>query len=293
VHAAQAIQDGDYDHPLEVAGRDEVAFLARTFDEMRIALRKHMDHLRNLDQMKSNFIAVAGHELKTPLTVISGFNDMIVSGLLGEIPEKVRETTELIQRRLQDLNRLVENILDMSRFDQGLNVFERTAVDLRDIASEAMRRRQDDLEGRELAIAADFTAEPCPVEGDPPRLRQALAHLIDNAVRFTPDGGRVDIVVRRDDDRVLLAVRDTGIGIPAGELDWIFDKVYEVGDVLHHSSGRLAFGSRGLGMGLALCKAIVEGHAGRLRVKSAVGLGSEFTIELPAGAAVPELVGVG
>jgi len=290
VDAARELQKGNFSAPLAARGADEVAFLAQSFAEMRQSLHRHMEHLRNLDQMKSNFIAVAGHELKTPLTVISGFNEMIVNGMMGEVPEKVQETTQLIQKRLQDLNRLVENILDMSRFEQGLHEFRMAEVDLRELAADAVRRREGDLAGRDLRFVAERGAEPCRVHADPERFMQAILHLLDNAVRFTPDGGRITVATRREEDRVLLSVRDTGIGIPAGELDWIFDKVYEIGDIMNHSSGRSQFGSRGMGMGLALAKAIVEGHGGEIRVRSAPNAGSEFTIGLPAviTAAAPE-----
>jgi signal transduction histidine kinase len=282
VTAAHELERGNYAVPVEARGSDEITFLARSFDEMRLSLQKHMEHLRNLDQMKSNFIALAGHELKTPLTVISGFNEMIGSGMMGAVPEKVRETTELIQRRLVGLNRLVEDILDMSRFEQGMCEFEFTQVDLCSLAAQVLERRRGDLEGRELLLETELPAAPCWVRADPRRLAQAASHLIDNAVRFTPDGGRVTVSVCGTEGGFRIQVRDTGIGIPASEVDWIFDKVYEVGDVLNHSSGRLRFGSHGLGLGLALAKAIVEGHHGTLRVQSALGAGSEFSIELPA-----------
>jgi signal transduction histidine kinase len=285
VEAARELQKGNFSAPLAARGADEVAFLAQSFAEMRQSLHRHMEHLRNLDQMKSNFIAIAGHELKTPLTVIAGFNEMIVNGMMGEVPEKVRETTQLIQKRLQDLNRLVENILDMSRFEQGLHEFRLAEVDLRELATDAVHRREADLGGRELRFTVERSKEACRVHADPERLLQAILHLLDNAVRFTPDGGRISVAVRPDGDRHLLTVRDTGVGIPANELDWIFDKVYEVGDIMNHSSGRSQFGSRGLGMGLALAKAIVEGHGGDIRVRSAPNAGSEFTIGLPAASA--------
>ena len=282
VGAAHELQKGNYTAPLEARGTDEVAFLTRSFAEMRSSLHSHMEHLRNLDQMKSNFIALAGHELKTPLTAISGFNEMIASGMMGEIPEKVQETTQLIQKRLQELNRLVEKILDMSRFEQGLYQFQLATIDLREIAQDALQSRENDLEGRELRFDLELAGQPCRVRADASRLRQAILHLLDNAVRFTPDGGHVALAVWTAGDLAHVAVRDTGIGIAAKDLVWIFDKVYEVGSVLNHSSGRLQFGSRGLGMGLALAKAIVQGHGGKIRVRSALGAGSEFTVELPA-----------
>jgi signal transduction histidine kinase len=280
VAAARELQAGNYEHPLVPSGADEVSFLARAFDEMRQALRRNVEHLRSVDRMKSNFITLAGHELKTPLTVISGFNDMLVSGLMGELPEKVQETTQLIQRRLQDLNRLVENILDMTRFEQGLNALQRIEIDLREIAADVVQKRRGNLEGRVVALELEQSARPCRVFVDADRMRQALGHLVDNAVRFTQDGGRVDVAVRQDAARARIVVRDTGVGIAPSDIDWIFERSPEMNDILHHMSGRLQFGSRGLGVGLTLCKAIVTAHGGELRVRSAVGAGSEFTIEL-------------
>lgn len=282
VAAASELQKGNYDHPLQPDGADEVAFLGRSFAAMRRSLQAHVEHLESLDQMKSNFIALAGHELKTPLTVISGFNEMIVSGGMGEVPESIRETTQLIQGRLQDLNRLVENILDMSRFEQGLYEFQVEDADLAQIARDAVGKRRVQALERNLALRAGLPVEAWPARVDRCRIEQAILHLLDNAIRFTPDGGTIHVDLQEAGDQMLLAVRDTGIGIPANELPWIFDKAYEVGDVMHHSSGRHQFGSRGFGMGLALCKAIVEGHGGEVRVKSVLGRGSEFTLVFPA-----------
>jgi signal transduction histidine kinase len=139
---------------------------------------------------------------------------------------------------------------------------------------------------------------PVRVRADAERLTQAVGHLLDNAVRFTPDGGHITVRVGREAGSATVSVHDTGIGIPANELEWIFDKVYEVGEALNHSSGRSQFGSRGLGMGLALAKAIVEGHGGKIGVRSVPGAGSEFTVTLPPTAVTPaaathELVEVG
>jgi signal transduction histidine kinase len=119
------------------------------------------------------------------------------------------------------------------------------------------------------------------VRADRERLIEAVLHLIDNAIRFTPDGGTVTAGVGRRDGDAIVTVSDTGVGIPPNELNWIFDKVYEVGDILRHSSGRHAFGSRGFGLGLALCRAIVDVHGGRIDVRSVPGRGSTFTIVLP------------
>ena len=281
VAAASALQRGNYDEPLVPRGADEITFLARSFLDMRQSLRSHVEHLRGLDQMKSNVIALAGHELKTPLTVITSFNEMIVSGSLGAVPDNIRDAMRRIQERLWELNRLVEDILDMSRFEQGLLELRMAPVDLRGIVVAVVERRRSDLEDRDLKLECSVAETECLVDGDAKRLQQAIAQLVDNAVRFTPDGGHVTVSVTAGAGRARVAVRDTGIGIDARDQEWIFSKLHAVGDVMHHSSGTLRFGSRGLGLGLALCKAIVEAHAGTIDVASAPGNGSEFSVVLP------------
>jgi signal transduction histidine kinase len=281
VQASVALQKGKYDYPIDLRGNDEVALLGRNFSHMRESLSSYVQHLKSVDQAKSNFIALAGHELRTPLTIITGFNEMIASGALGEVPGKVRETTDLIIGQLSGLNKLVQSMLDLTYFEQGLQSLRTSACDLRDIARQAAESRLAIVKERKLTLSIDTGAEPVTVEADPERLRDAVQALVDNAVRFTPDGGSVKVSTRSHQQEVLITVEDTGIGIPANEIKWIFQKVYEVGDVMNHSSGTFGFGSKGFGLGLALCRVIVEAHHGRVDVQSTPGRGSTFTIALP------------
>jgi signal transduction histidine kinase len=292
VQAALALKRGDYEHPLAVEGSDEVAFLGRSFAEMRLALQTYIQHLKDIDQTKSNFIALASHELKTPLTIISGFNDLIGSGALGEIPESIQETSQSIKGQLTDLNQLVQNMLDLSAFEQGLQDFQFETADLRELVESGLARRERALRERKLTLACRLPAEAVCARVDRERCEQAFLCLLDNAIRFTPDGGRVTVALSGDAVRACLTVEDTGVGIPPQELKWIFQKLYELGDIMQHSSGKHAFGSRGFGLGLALCKAIVDEHAGTIEVKSTPGRGSQFKVLLPqlpapAGEAMP------
>lgn len=280
VRAAGEVQRGNYDEPVELRGGDEVAYLGQRFAEMRSSLKSYVEHLENLDKMKSNFLALAGHELKTPLTIISGFNQLIASGSMGHLPDDVKETSALIQDHLTDLSRLVQNMLDMSALDQGIYEFDLQPTDLREVAEGAIRERARRIRDRNLNVATAFPAAPCVALADRARIEQAFCHLLENALRFTPEHGSITVGLRDDGESVLWSVKDTGIGISAGELDWIFEKVYEVGDIMRHSSAKDQFGSQGLGLGLALCKAIVHGHGGQIRVSSGLGRGSEFTIVL-------------
>jgi len=293
VSASVALQKGQYDYPIDMRGQDEVALLGRNFAHMRESLASYVQHLKNLDQAKSNFIALAGHELRTPLTIVTGFNEMIASGALGTVPEKVRETTNLITEQLTGLNRLVQSMLDLTYYEQDLQSLQLVRRDVRDVVRDTVMGRREAAESRRLRMTVELGTEPLWVMADAPRLTEAVLAIVDNAIRFTPDGGTVRVSTRPVGHDVHIAVEDTGVGIPKQELKWIFEKIYEVGDVLQHSSGTFGYGSKGFGLGLALCKVIVEKHGGRVLVSSNPGRGSVFTIVLPrcapdAAAPAPE-----
>jgi len=281
VAASVALQKGQYNYPIDMRGRDELALLGKNFALMRESLATYVQNLKNLDQAKSNFIALAGHELRTPLTIITGFNEMIASGAMGQLPDKVKETTTMITEQLTGLNKLVQSMLDLTYYEQGLQSLQLARRDIREVVREAAMGRRIVAESRQLRLTLELGDEPLNAVIDPRRFADALLALLDNAIRFTADGGQVRIVTRQSDNEVHITIEDTGIGIPQHELKWIFEKIYEVGDVMHHSSGTYGFGSKGFGLGLALCKAIVEKHGGRITVSSTPGRGSTFAIALP------------
>lgn len=281
VAASVALQKGQYTYPIDMRGNDEVALLGKNFASMRESLATYVHNLKYLDQAKSNFIALAGHELRTPLTIITGFNEMIASGAMGPLPGKVKETTTLITEQLTGLNKLVQSMLDLTSYEQGLQSLQFARRDVRDIVRDAAVGRRAVVEERKLRMTLELGDEALFAAVDALRFTDAFLALLDNAIRFTADGGTVRIAMRQTDKDVCVTVEDTGIGIPQHELKWIFDKLYEVGDVMHHSSGTHGFGSKGFGLGLALCKAIVEKHGGRITVSSTPGRGSTFVIAIP------------
>jgi signal transduction histidine kinase len=179
------------------------------------------------------------------------------------------------------LNKLVQSMLDLTYYEQGLQSLQLCRRDIREVVREAALGRRTVAESRHLRLTLELGDEPLYAVVDPRRFTDAFLALLDNAIRFTADGGAVHVATRQCEKDVHVTVEDTGIGIPQHEIKWIFDKIYEVGDVMHHSSGTYGFGSKGFGLGLALCKAIVEKHGGRVTVSSTPGRGSTFAIALP------------
>jgi signal transduction histidine kinase len=281
VAASVALQRGEYDYPIDMRGKDEVALLGQNFAHMRESLASYVQKLKNLDQAKSNFIALAGHELRTPLTIVTGFNEMIASGALGALPDKVKETTNLITEQITGLNRLVQSMLDLTYYEQGLQSLQLLRRDVREVVRDAAMTRRTVAETRKLQLVLTLGDEPLYAQVDSRGFTDAVVALLDNAIRFTADGGQVKVTTRQTDREVHVSVEDSGIGIPQHELKWIFEKIYEVGDVMHHSSGTHGFGSKGFGLGLPLCKVIIEKHGGRITATSTPGRGSTFAIALP------------
>jgi signal transduction histidine kinase len=286
VDAAVRLRGGDYEAAVTMTGDDEVARLAQTFDAMREDLRAYVTHLRDVDRLKSDFLALAGHELKTPLTVIISFNDLLQSGAFGDLPEEVLETNGIIKEQLRRLDRMVQDILDLTTLEaNGADALLRTRVDLAELVHVVGRTQEGARANRSLRLDLPAPDAGLEVNADQRMLARAVSALLDNAVRFTPDGGSIEVALVVDGDRVRLSVRDDGVGIAPDELRWITGKFYERGDLAHHRSGGLEFGARGLGLGLALVRAVVQAHGGLLHIESRPGRGSTFTIELPVTSA--------
>ena len=256
-------------------------------------LSKAQTHIQRLDKSKSDFIAVAGHELKTPLTLIEGYTNM----LRGELPEEQFPQATLIIGGIVSgalrLREIIEDMIDVSLIDTRLlklhfqpvwltRLLEVTEYDL----SEVARQRSIKLVVRYKDIPDE------PTYGDPERLMQVFNKVISNAVKYTPDGGTITIAARELPGFTDVMVYDTGIGIAPENLTRIFDKFSSMGDVALHSSGKVKFKGGGPGLGLAIAKGILEAHGGSIWAESdgydeEKMPGSLFHIMIPMRSAPP------
>ena len=282
VRGAEEMERGNYDFPLEVRGDDEIAYLARRFEEMRGTQRQYVTRLQELARVKSEFITVASHELRTPIGIIGGFQELMAEGALGPVSAAQREGLEAIKHGVRTLSRIAEDATRMAQIENERMVLACHEQDLRPLLEEAARAARADGPGRRVAVSIEAGDDLGAAVVDGPRLTQAIANLVRNGIRFTPDGGQVRIAARRDAHVLEIAVTDTGVGIPRERQGHILERGATVRDSQHHhSSSTLEFGSAGLGLGLSIAGGIVRAHGGTILVESEPGRGSTFTIMLP------------
>jgi signal transduction histidine kinase len=268
--AARAMETGDYSRRIHTRSRDEVGKLAVAFNRMSAELEV-------LERSRRDLVANVSHELKTPITAIRAHLENLADGV--EQPD--RETLQVMLVQTERLGRLVDQLLDLSRLESGeVPLHPETfalAPLVERVASEiAVGRSVDDIELR------DDVSERLLVHADEERVHQVLFNLVDNAVRFTPPGGTVSVSADLDDDRVVVLVADTGVGIGPEHLPRLFERFYRADPARSRDDGG------GTGIGLAIARSIVEGHGGRITAESEPGRGARFTFDLPAAsAAVP------
>ncbi len=249
------------------------------------ALAESEASLRNANRMKDEFLATLSHELRTPLNAVLGWSHMLRTGTLS--PEAMERAFDSLQRNARAQTQLVDDLLDMSRIVSGKLQIRFDRVDLAVVVEAAAETVLPAAasKGVSLEVITD-PEEPIEVQGDADRLRQMVWNLISNAVKFTPPGGRVEVLLGRPDGSAEIVVRDTGEGIAERFLPFVFDRFRQADATTTRRHG-------GLGIGLAIVRHLTEAHGGIVTVQSpGVGQGSSFTIRLPTAAVVPKPVGV-
>ena len=227
---------------------------------------------REAEEMKSTFISVISHELKTPVALIKGYAATLRREDVEWDKETIREGLQIIEEEADRLTRLIDNLLDASRIQAGGLKLEFEEVDLRDLIQRVVEGFQVQTAAHTITI--DVPADLPPVWADPERVRQILDNLLSNAIKYSPQGGNIRVGAWADTDQVTVYVADEGIGIPEEEQPYLFERFYRVDSSLRRKT-------KGAGLGLFLAKALVEAHGGRIWVHSKPGEGSTFFFTLP------------
>ncbi len=261
-----------------VTSRDELRTLAEEFNRMADSIQERDERLervnrelRKANQVKSEFLAVMGHELKTPIHAIRGYSQLLLEGIDGSLTVAQQEDLENIVKSGDHLRALIDNILQFSKLEAGGETLHPTEVEVGRLLEEALQNVK--VLAREKGIELHAHANGLRIQADETKLKQVLINLLSNALKYTPRG-QVDVTVERRNGEVLFAVKDTGIGIP----EEYHEKIFEPFTQLDSSTTR-PWG--GLGLGLSIVKKYVEMHGGRIWLTSRVGAGTTFYFTIP------------
>jgi signal transduction histidine kinase len=264
------VAEGDFEPHVRIPRErpDELGDLARSFGTMT-------EQLRELDRLKAEFVSVASHEIKTPLSVIRGYVTLLADGIYGEVNDQQKKTLEAVSAQTDRLTRLVHRLLDVSRFEAGGARLELREIELRSFFEELT----EDFRVLAVQNGIEFPVRlsddlPRTVVGDEDRLNEVLGNLLSNAFKFTAKGGTIRVDAAKCDGGIQVEVEDTGVGIPPDKLPHVFEKFYQVDNDAQPRSV-------GSGLGLAIAREIVEAHGGTIGAESQVGRGTRFRVFLP------------
>jgi signal transduction histidine kinase len=296
VRTSRAIADGDLTKRTGVATNDEIGVLANTFDDMTehlqertLELEKTNQILEQMDRTKIRFIQVSAHELRTPLTLVQGYAQ-IVQLKAKDNPDFEKYANGIVDGTTRMVD-IIDNLLDASRIDSNLLEAHLTQIQIAELIEKAKKIFEDSLEERNISFATDGISDLPDVNADENLLYKVFYHVIMNAIKYTPDGGSVSIggrVIHNEvgKSELEVSVRDTGIGIDQQYHELVFEKFYQTGEVLLHSSGKTKFKGGGPGLGLAIARGIMDAHKGRIWLESPGhdeenNLGTTVFIRLP------------
>lgn len=237
----------------------------------RVVVMQDITHLKEIDRIKSDFVTAVSHDLRSPLTAILGYVEMVQRS--GPLTESQQNFIERIVFSVRSITMLISDLLELGKIEAGFDE-DCEPTYLMPIVEHAVESSRHCWERKQQDVRVTLDQNVPPVLGNPLRMRQMVTNLIENATKYTPSGGRIDVIVEGDDEFVVLRVRDTGIGILAKDQPYIFDKFFRTDEAIDNYEGT--------GLGLSIVKSIVDGHHGRIWVDSVPGKGSTFTVMLPS-----------
>jgi len=265
--AAKSFAQGRFDVRVPVKGDDEIAELATAFNNMAMSLEK-------IEENRTTFISNVSHDLRTPMTTISGFIDGILTGAIP--PEKEKHYLGIVSGEVKRLSRLVSSLLDITRLQAGDRKIVKAPFDICEMARHVLISCEDRIEEKSLEVNFNTEFDSMSVIADHDSIHQILYNLVDNAVKFSYEKGLLEISIRQKDKKTFVSVKNEGKGIPKDELPLVFDQFYK-------SDKSRGLDKSGLGLGLYICKTVIDRHDEEIWVKSEEGAWCEFVFTLESG----------
>jgi signal transduction histidine kinase len=273
VAAAGRLASGDRSARVEVGGLSETATLGTAFNEMAEELEQEESRREELDRLKDEFVLTASHELRSPLTSVQGFAELLMLDRDSLTPQQA-ETVEIILDNCRHLVRLLNNLLDLARSDVGRLAIQPQPTEVAPLVEDVVRTMRAQTEAGHQSLREDLPPDLPLINVEPDRIRQILVNLLTNAHEYSPEGASITVAARAVGAEVEISVSDNGQGIPEDQINRIFDRFTRGDAGLTQRVG-------GTGLGLAISKSLVELHGGSITAESTVGVGSTFRVRLP------------
>ncbi|MBR4911100.1 MAG: HAMP domain-containing histidine kinase [Clostridia bacterium] len=265
--AAKAMAKGDFSKRIPVTGDDEIGELAASFNQM-------INSLSRLEETRKSFIANVSHEMRTPMTTIGGFIDGIIDGTIE--PEKQSYYLNIVSNEIKRLSRMVQSMLSIARLESSEFSLKKDTFDLREQILNIVISQEQRIEEKNIIIEGLDTLPPVSLNADKDLIYQAVYNLVDNAIKFVDEGGRISFALWLDENGVGFSVTNSGAGIPRGDLPFVFDRFYKL------DKSRAA-NKTSMGLGLYIVKTIIKNHGGTIRVESKQDEFTRFSFVLPSG----------
>jgi len=271
--AAQRIAKGDFSCRVKVSSRDELGQLAKSLNTMADELQQKIENLSRMDQVRTDFVANVSHELKTPLTLIKGYIETL-GGKVLEDADKAHRFVSIIKKHVDRLGNIIDDLLKLSELETSHDCISKAQCDLRVVIDEVTLGFERAVDQKKQTLSVSAEGNDFKINADPDKIEQVFVNLVDNAVKYTPEGGEIDVALTDCGDTVGIVVRDDGTGIAAEHIDRVFERFYRVDKARSREVG-------GTGLGLGIAKHTVLAHKGTIQIESGPGKGTRVLVTLP------------
>jgi two-component system phosphate regulon sensor histidine kinase PhoR len=270
---AQQIAKGDFSKRVRIKSKGELGELAESLNTMADELQQKMENLKRLDRVRTDFVANVSHELKTPLTLIKGYIETLQNKAIND-KEKSSKFISIIKEHADRLGYIIDDLLSLSEIELSRDCVNRTEFDLKEVIDEISLGFEQALAKKNQTLTASTQGDDFRIQADRNKIEQVFANLIDNAVKYTKESGRIEISLREQGQTVCVTVQDNGIGIPKEHRDRVFERFYRVDKARSREIG-------GTGLGLSIVKHIVLAHNGKITIESEPNRGTKVSVTFP------------
>lgn len=272
-NANKEIEKGNYDIKIDIKTNDEIAELENAFNTTTSTLAKLENERKEIDSAKTEFLSIASHELRSPMTPMKAQLQMLINGYFGELNEKQKQSLEIITRNADRLDNIIVDFLEISRIEAARLNFNFVETNIEKVIRDTVQLWEAYVRGKNIEIIV--VTEKLPnIETDPDRINQVLRNLINNAIKFSFENSKIEVSAKLNGDCILFSVKDYGCGLSPENQIRIFEPFYQVENANIRKLG-------GTGLGLTICRGIVESQKGKIWVESVLGKGSKFYFTLP------------